>query len=123
MDLMDDFDHVFHDLRRRRDRVGCHEAGPCGNRAKRCCFIAEQVELVLLRRGRELSKLYAVHRSDGCIIAILEDRLVFRNDFIALLGKAVGDEAVEWFFRESQHAGTHAERCDILHLHAAVFLR
>ena len=122
MDLMDDFDHVFHDLRRRRDRVGCHEAGPCGNRAKRCCFIAEQVELVLLRRGRELSKLYAVHRSDGRIIAVLEDRLVFRNDFIALLGKAVGDEAVEWFFRESQHAGTHAERCDILHLHAAVFL-
>ena len=120
MDFMNYFNHVFHDFRSRGNGVGCHETGSGGNGAQRSSFIAQKVELVFLRRGSQLAQFYAVHGSNGGIIAFLEDFLVLRNDVFALLGKAVCNEPVEGIFRESQHTGAHAQSCNILHLQAAV---
>ena len=122
MDLVDDFDHVFHDFRSRGDRVGSHETGAGGNGAQCGCFIAQEIELVLLWRSCQLAQIYALHFSDGSVVAFFEDFLVLGNHSFALLGETVSDEAVERGFRESENAGAHAQRCDIFHLHAAVFL-
>jgi hypothetical protein len=122
MNLMDHLDHVFHDFRSRGNGVGSHEPGTGGNGAEGRCFIAQEVQLVFLRRCCQTSQFHAVHGSDGCIIAFLENLLVFGNNFFALLAKTLGNETVEWIFREPENTGAHAEGRNVLHLQAAVLL-
>ena len=120
VDLVYDFDHVFHDFRSRGNRVRCHEAGTCGNSTEGCCFIAKQVQLIFLRRSCQSPQRYALQLLDSYIIAVLENLFVLGNDFFALLAEAFSDETIERVFRESQNACAHAQCSDVLHLHAAV---
>lgn len=87
VNLMNHFDHVFHDFRSGGNRIGSHETGAGGNGAQRSGFVAQKVKLVLLRRRSQFAQLYAVHGSNGGVIAFLEDFLVLCNDVFAFLAK------------------------------------
>ena len=122
MNLMNHLDHIFHDFRSRSDGVRSHETGTCRNSTQSGSFITQEVQLILLRRSSQLAQFHTVHGSDSRIIAILENLLILGNNFLALLGETVSDEPIERSFREAQHARTHTESCDILHLQAAILL-
>jgi len=122
VDFVNYFNHVFHDFRGRGNGVGSHEAGAGGNGTQSGGFVAQKIELVFLRRSRQMAQFHAVHGSNGGIIAFLKNFLVLGNDFFALLGETVCNEAVEGIFRESQNAGAHAQGRNVFHLQAAVFL-
>ena len=122
MDLMGHFYHIFHNFRRRSNRVRSHKTGSCGNSAERSRFIPKQVQLVFLLGNSQFPQLHSLHGSDSRVITFLENFFILINHRLPFFRKTFRNKAVERRFRKSEQSCAHTESGNVFHLHGSVLL-
>lgn len=113
MNLMGHFNHIFHNFRRRSNRVRSHETGSCGNSAERGRFIPKQVQLVFLLGNGQFPQLHPLHGSDSRVITFLENLFIFIDDRFPFFRKTFRNKSVERRFRKSEKSCAHTESGNI----------